>query len=236
MKRSKFYLILSNGLIGIMLLSLGVFAFVDPIQSVVVPNALKVYYNGNTKSNYVSLMVNIYWGNEYLDDMLKIFKDNNIKTTFFVGGIWAEKYEEELLKIVADGHEIGNHGYFHKSQDALNYEENQNEILNNHKLIKSITGISMNLFAPPSGAYCDATLQAANNLGYKTIMWTKDTIDWRDQDKDLIVTRVTKNLKGGDLILMHPTKSTVESLQDIINIGMGLGLEFVNVSKNILNS
>ncbi len=233
MKKSHFYIILSNSLIALMLVSLSVLTLVDPIKSVVMEDTLKVYYNGNTQSNNVTLMFNVYWGNEYIEPILTTLKNHDIKTTFFVGGIWAEKYKDILQKIVADGHEIGNHGYFHKSQDKLSYQENQDEILNNHKLVKSLTGIEMNLFAPPSGAFGDATLQVAKNLGYKTIMWTRDTIDWRDQDQDLIYTRATKQLKGGDLILMHPTKATSEALERIIQYILSQKFNLVSVSENI---
>lgn len=216
-----------------MLMCLGTFAFLDPIESVVLENAPKVYYNGNTESKNVSLMINVYWGNEYLDEMLSILKQQDVKTTFFIGGMWAEKFNEDLLKIVADGHEIGNHGYFHRSQDKLTFEENKQEIFNTHKLIKSLTGIEMNLFAPPSGAYGDATLQVAKQLGYSTIMWTRDTIDWRDQDEELIYSRAMKNIKGGDLILMHPTKSTAKMLNTLITDVKAKGFNLCIVSKNI---
>ena len=233
MKKSHFYMILSNGLIALMLCSLCVLTFVDPVKSVVMQDTVKVFYNGNTENNNVTLMFNVYWGNEYIDSILETLKSYDIKTTFFVGGIWAEKYSDILQKIVADGHEIGNHGYLHKSQDKLDYQQNQDEILNNHKLIKSLTGIEMNLFAPPSGAFSDTTLQVAKNLGYSTIMWTRDTIDWRDQNEELIYTRATKQLKGGDLILMHPTKTTSQALDRIVQYVLSQNLKIVPVSENI---
>lgn len=233
MNKSHFYMLLSNGLIAIMLLSLSVLTFVDPIKSVVMENAYKVYYNGDTQRSNVTLMFNVYWGNEYLDGILKVLNENEIQTTFFVGGIWVEKYNEEFTKIVNAGHEIGNHGYFHKSHDGLNYQQNQDEIMSTHKLVKELTGINMNLFAPPSGAYNDTTLQVAQNLGYYTIMWTRDTIDWRDQDANTIYSRAVKNLKNGDLVLMHPTKATLEALPRIIDYIKQQKYAIVPVSHNI---
>ena len=95
------------------------------------------------------------------------------------------------------------------------------------------TGIEMNLFAPPSGAYSSATLTAADTLGYKTVMWSKDTIDWRDKDSWLIFNRATKNISNGDLVLMHPTKDTLKALDDIITEIMSKGLMLVTVSENL---
>ena len=143
MKKTTFYMIISNSLIALMLLSLSVITFVDPVKSVVMQDALRVYYNGNTNNKNVSLMFNVYWGNEYLTPILNILKEEGIKTTFFVGGVWVDKYPELLLDIVADEHEIGNHGYFHKSHDELNYQQNQDEIFNNHKLVKQLINLKL---------------------------------------------------------------------------------------------
>ena len=175
-----------------------------------------VIYNGNRDSNKVSLMFNVYWGTEYIDDILSILDRYGAKTTFFVGGQWAEKENDKLADIVSYGHEIGNHGYFHKDQEYLDYAQNYDEISVNHNLIKSLTGLSMNLFAPPSGSFNKSTLSAASELGYQTVMWSRDTIDWRDKDVNLIFTRATSDIKGGDLILCHPTESTLRALPMIL--------------------
>ena len=96
--------------------------------------------------------------------------------------------------------EIGNHGYNHKDHTKISKQQNLDEISNTHTLVKNLADIDMNLFAPPSGSYNKQTLEIANSLGYKTIMWSKDTIDWRDKNANLIYTRATTNLANGDLI------------------------------------
>lgn len=192
-----------------------------------------VYYNGNKNSNKISLMINVYWGTEYLDDMLQTLNDKGVKTTFFVGGTWAVMNEQYLKKIYENGHEIANHGYHHKDHDKISEEENLNEIKNTHKIIKELLGVEMNLFAPPSGAYDKTTVSCATSLGYKTIMWTRDTIDWRDHDADLIYKRAIKNAKGGDLVLMHPTKDTANALGKIIDHLQAQNFKLTTVSDNI---
>ena len=91
----------------------------------------------------------------------------------------------------------------------------------------------MNLFAPPSGSFSQNTLDVASELGYKTIMWSKDTIDWRDKDSNLVYTRATKSIKGGDLVLMHPTKHTLEALPQIIDYYNSINMKVVTVSENL---
>lgn len=193
----------------------------------------KVFYSGNKDNKSCSLMVNVYWGTEYLDDMLEIMDCQEVKCTFFVGGIWVEKNQEMLKKIVESGHEIGNHGYLHKDHDKISDSRQRQEIKTTHDLVKAVCGIEMNLFAPPSGAYNKATVQIANELNYNVIMWTLDTIDWRDKNADLIFKRATKKLENGNLILMHPTAKTVEALPNIINVYKNSGFSIVSVSENI---
>ena len=190
-------------------------------------------YNGNISSNNITLMFNVYWGNEYLDSILGILKENNITTTFFIGGTWAEKFPELLQKIADDGHEIANHGYYHKDHANISYDRNMEEISNTHNLIKEQLGINMTLFAPPSGSFSNTTLEIAESLGYKTIMWTRDTIDWRDQNAEIIYQRAIKNASGGDLILMHPTAKTAEALPRIIEHLKKANFNLTTVTNNL---
>lgn len=213
----------------------GLFALTlnNGVKSVFAPQSENLYYRGNSEQKCVSLMINVYWGNEYLPNMLKTLKDNNIKTTFFVGGTWVNKFPELFLQIVNDGHEIGNHGFFHKDHDKLNYAQNSTEIMATHKLVKEYTGENMTLFSPPSGAYNDITVKVATNLGYKTILFSKDTIDWRDHDTNLIIQRATTNIQNGELILMHPTLNTAEALPTIIEKLQNQGFTLTTVTQNI---
>ncbi|MGN0820000.1 MAG: polysaccharide deacetylase family protein [Christensenellaceae bacterium] len=173
-------------------------------------------YNGNREGNSVALMFNVYENSENVKKIIGKLKEYNYKATFFVGGCWADDNNDAIAYIIESGNEIANHGYFHKNHKKLDLEQNISEIKNNHELIKGICGVEMKLFAPPSGAFNKDTLKASEMLGYKTIMWTKDTIDWRDKDVEKIVSRATKNLIGGDLVLMHPKDQTVVALDRIL--------------------
>ncbi len=190
-------------------------------------------YAGDKNSDKVSLMINVYWGDEYLEKMLDTLKKYEVKTTFFIGGSWAKDSEALLKRIFEDGHEIGSHGQTHKEHGKLSYDGNYNEIKACHDIIKLKLGLNMELFAPPGGSYNSNTTKAASDLGYKTIMWTRDTIDWRDKDTKLIYNRAVTNMAGGDLILMHPTACTAEALEDIIKYAKGHSLKITTVSDTL---
>lgn len=193
-----------------------------------------IYYQGSREEKIVAFACNIDWGNEYIGDMLDIFHDNKIKISFFPTGRWAEENRDLLLKIYRAGHEIGNHGYSHLDYDKLDYDGNYKEIAKAHKVIEGIIDESPKYFAPPSGAYNEFTIQAARNLGYKTILWSIDTIDWReDSHKDLIVNRVIEKIHKSAIVLMHPTDETRKALPEIINKLYEMGYKIGRISDII---
>lgn len=179
---------------------------------------MDVYYKGNVEDKIVAFACNVDWGNEYIKPMLDIFSNYDIKITYFVTGRWAKDNPELLKTIYNEGHEIGNHGYQHIDYDKLDYERNKEEILMAHDIIENILGIQPKFFAPPSGAYNENTVKAAKDLDYDVILWSVDTIDWKDDtNKELIVKRVKDKIHESAIVLMHPTKETVKTLPEIIS-------------------
>lgn len=221
-----------NFLLMVSVCAVFVIGFVGNTQTVFNAEENIVYYNGN-QSDAVSLMFNVYWGTEYIHEILEILNEYDATCTFFVGGSWVAQHPDILTQIVACGHEIANHGYFHKQHSRLTLDDNVKEIDACGKLVWEYANISMNLFAPPSGDFDNATIQACSKLDYNLIMWTKDTIDWRDKDSELIFTRATKNIEGGDFVLMHPTQHTTNALPRILQFYASNGFSVVTVSQNI---
>lgn len=176
-----------------------------------------IFYKGTKNEKVIAFACNVDWGNEYIIPMLDIFKENDIKISYFITGKWAEENTELLEKIYYEGHEIGNHGYLHIDYDKLSYEDNKKEIQKTHDIIKDILGIDLKYFAPPSGAYNDNTIKAATDLNYDIIMWSVDTIDWReDSTKDIIIERVMSKIHNSAIVLMHPTDETLKALPILI--------------------
>lgn len=226
--------LLSTCIIVVLVSVVAVFAFV-PERSVLISGkeSYQPYYNGSRDRKEVSLMFNVYEGSDIVRGILDVLDEYGAKSTFFVGGCWADDNGDVLEEILTRGHELGNHGYFHLNHKKLSENDNIEEIANNHKVIKGLVGADMNLFAPPSGAFSTKTLTAAEKLGYKTIMWSKDTVDWRDKDKNIVYKRATKDVANGDLILMHPKQHTLEALDGILKFYKENGIRAVTVSECI---
>lgn len=201
-----------------------------PTASSIAPSP---YYRGNADKKQVSLMFNVYENSAVVKGIIDTLDDYGVKATFFIGGCWADDNEVLLVEMANKGYEIGNHGYFHKDHAKLDYKKNKDEIFLTESVIQAFCSVKTNLFAPPSGSFSGDTALACADLGYKMIMWSKDTIDWRDGDSELVFSRATKNLQNGDLILMHPKEHTLKALPKILDYFNLQGFSVVTVSENI---
>lgn len=191
-----------------------------------------VYRRGASEDG-VSLMINVYEGTDVVLDMLDVFDEYGAKVTFFLGGCWADDNVDCVREIAARGQEIGSHGYFHLGHGSLDYDANVREIATSIRLISLICDRTVELFAPPSGDYGEETLRAAEALGVKTVLWSKDTVDWRDKDASVCFRRATEGVGGGDFILMHPTRHTLAALPRILQFYRDNGLRAISVGENL---
>lgn len=225
-------------IVSILLLVFGVSFVAAYPGETTIEQANNAVYNGNTDGGCVALTFNVYERTDNVIKIAEILDEYNFKSTFFVGGCWAAKNGDTLLKLASSGHEIGNHGYSHLDHAKLSRKRNEEEIRITEKVIDSSLSslpdyTNSKLFAPPSGSMSNAMFLACEDLGYTVIMWTRDTIDWRDKNPDLIFERATKNLKAGDIILMHPTDATVAALPRILEYIKSQNLKADVVSKVI---
>lgn len=188
-------------------------------------------YQGNSAQKEIALTVNVFWGEEYIPQMLDILRQKNVKATFFLGGTWVKKYPELAARIAVEGHVIGNHGYSHPHPDRLSKSENMKEIKRADEIIVQATGVKPKLFAPPYGERGPSVLQAADEASYRTILWSVDTVDWQLPPPDVVVRRVVDKAHNGAIVLMHPTAPTIKALPEIIDNLNEKGFQLVTVTK-----
>ncbi len=188
-------------------------------------------YQGSSREKEIALTINVFWGEEYLPQMLEIFAREKVPATFFIGGRWAEQFPVLTRKIHQQGHEIGSHGYTHPHPDQLSVSGNLKDIRRAEEVLVKITGDRPKLFAPPYGEHGPTVLQAAREAGYRTILWSVDTVDWQRPEPQMISNRVLEKAHNGAIVLMHPTAPTVEALPVIIQELKSRGYRLVTVSQ-----
>lgn len=230
--KNKIVSVIVNVVLCAVIASVSLVGFIGGEAQEVTSNGENLYYKSENPKG-VSMMFNVYQNTDNVYAIMDLLDAEGAKATFFLGGSWADDNIDCVRDIAARGHEVASHGYFHKDHSKMNYEQNLAEIRPSVKLLNAMLNDEIKLFAPPSGAFCDATVTAATALNLKTIMWSRDTIDWRDNDVPTVITRATKNLQNGEFILMHPMDVTVKALPLILTYIRENGFSAVTVSYNL---
>ncbi|WP_340003827.1 polysaccharide deacetylase family protein [Paenibacillus sp. FSL K6-0276] len=190
-------------------------------------------YRGNPAKPMVSLMINVAWGNQYIGPMLNTLDEENVKVTFFLDGSWLSKNPELASEMLKRGHEMENHAYTHPNMSTLSRARATVEIEKTQKLLKETLGVTNTWFAPPSGDFDQETVEIASSLGLKTVLWTVDTVDWRNPSPESIVAKITSKAEPGTLVLMHPTASSSKALKAMIRGIKAKGLQLGTVSQTL---
>lgn len=194
-------------------------------------------YCVETTEKKVGLSFDAAWGNEDTPRILEILKKHDVHVTFFMTGGWVEAYPEDVKAILAAGHDLGNHSENHKDMTQLSDDECKKELLEVHNRVKELTGVEMDLFRPPYGAYDNHVINIADDCGYLTVQWSCDSLDWKDYGTDSIIKTVCehKNMDNGAIILMHNgAKYTADALESVITGLKEKGYEIVPISELVL--
>ncbi|HEY8392827.1 MAG TPA: polysaccharide deacetylase family protein [Capillibacterium sp.] len=192
-------------------------------------------YSVGTDEKKVALSFDATWGADQTPELLRILRENQVRTTFFLCGLWLEKYPEMVKKIAAEGHELANHSYSHPHMNNLSEREIAHELNRTHHLIKELTGQNPTLFRPPFGEYNNKVIETARACGYTTVIWDVDSLDWKDLSAQAMLDRILPRLQNGSIILFHNAgKHTPEAVARLIPILKKQGFSIVPISALLL--
>lgn len=168
--------------------------------------------------------------------LLDMLSEYGIPATFFLLGKQAERYPALVQRILAEGHEVGNHSYSHPNLRLLSPANKANEIARTDAILRSL-GANPSFLRPPYGSYDNHTVAAAEELGLGIMLWSLDSRDWKSLPANYAVLRSTRGTVYGPgalrgVFLFHDThKRTVEDLPRIISdLRAGGCQRFVTVS------
>ena len=184
---------------------------------------------------------------EWTPQVLDILKAKGVKASFFVIGANAESYPELVQRIVAEGHDVGNHTFTHPNLGEFPDVLVRLEINANQRLVEALTGRSMRLFRAPYMGDTDPTtsdevvpIEIAQSMGSTSVGVNVDPNDWQEPSEDEIVQRVISQVNDpnpetrGNIILLHDSggdrSATVAALPELIDQLKAQGFTFVTVS------
>jgi peptidoglycan-N-acetylglucosamine deacetylase len=136
--------------------------------------------------------------------VLDVLDEAGIKATFFLVGEQVERRPALAVEIARRGHLVALHGYRHWPQPVMRAAAVEDDLARGAAAIEDATGARPRLHRPPYGLYSRAGLAAARRDGLQPLLWSKWGKDWRRlTTPQRIATRVVRELRPGDVILLH---------------------------------
>jgi peptidoglycan-N-acetylglucosamine deacetylase len=172
--------------------------------------------------------------------LLEVLAQHDVHATFFLIGRYVEQRPDIAREIVKAGHVVGNHTFTHPLLTFKSASEIRQELFDCRSALQDAIGPHSNLFRPPFGGRRPAVLRLARGLGLEPVMWNVTGFDWNAPPSAQIEQTVAKQIRGGDVILLHDgghkqmgadRSQTVAATDDLIAKYKSEAYEFVTIPQ-----
>ena len=172
--------------------------------------------------------------------LLEVLAKYGVKATFFLIGRHVRSRPAIARKIAEAGHAIGNHTYSHPNLIFASLKKLRRELEICERVLTETIGEHARLFRPPFGAKRPAILRTVHSMGFKPIKWSVTCYDWKPTTADRVEQHAVRQIRGGDLILMHDgdhsqmgadRSHTVEATERLIRRYHDQGYKFVTIPE-----
>lgn len=191
-------------------------------------------YSVERDDNVIAVTFDASWGADNTPKLLDILDEYDAKCTFFLVGLWVDKYPDMVQAIVERGHEIGNHSATHPHMSKLSESKMLEELRMMSDKVEKLTGVRPTLFRPPYGDYNNSVIRTVRSAGYEAVQWSVDSLDWKNISPQDMIRRAGKVGKG-DIILFHnDSQYLLDALPTLLQSYKEQGLQMVKVSDILL--
>lgn len=202
-----------------------------------VPRDVRMIWAGPSDARRVALTFDDGPRPEITARILDLLADAHAHATFFLVGERVASSGDAgravLHRMLAEGHEIGNHTWSHADVARLSQEQVLREVARTQDAIERFAGIRPTLFRPPGGGVDFRAVRSLASTGMEAVvMWTIDPSDWAEPGREKIWENVAAHLAPGSIILLHDIhRETLEALPVLLDLIQARGYEIVTVSE-----
>ncbi len=194
------------------------------------------FYMDKTKPKKLYLTFDEGYENGYTSKILDTLKEKNVPAAFFITAPYAKEQTELINRMINEGHIVGNHTINHPNLPKLGaVDKITEELVGMNNLVKELYNYEMKYMRPPEGEYSQKVLSIANDLGFKTVLWSFAYKDWdtnSQNGKDYAISQVTPYLHDGAILLLHAvSKDNADALGEIIDFARSNGYEFASLDE-----
>lgn len=191
-------------------------------------------YSVDTQEKAVALTFDAAWGADKTQGILDILEKHGVDGTFFLVGFWIDEYPDMVKKIAESGCDIGNHSENHLNMSTLSKEQIAKELDGVSQKISDLTGQTPKFFRPPFGDYNNTLIECVEEKGMVGVQWSVDSLDWQGKSATEILSRVSKGVKNGSIILFHNNSDNIlEALPLVIANLKNQGYKMVKLSDMV---
>ena len=181
---------------------------------------------------YIALTFDDGPSRKYTPILLDGLKERGVHATFFLMGKNIEGEEDIVKRMSEEGHLIGNHSYEHIQLTKAGAKAVCEAVEHTQEQIEAITGKRSEYIRPPYG---DWNEELEEEIGMTPVLWSLDSLDWKLKDTGKIIRQVLKDVKDGDIILLHDIfPSSVEAALELIDILQKEGYVFVTADELLI--
>lgn len=172
--------------------------------------------------------------------LLEVLNKHHVPATFFLIGCYVRQRPDLAVEIVKQGHVAGNHTFTHPLLIFETASRVRQEILQCREAIQDAVGEHSNWFRPPWGGRRPGTFRLVRQLGLEPVMWNVTGYDWNPPSTEFIERKVSRKIRGGDVVLLHDgghavfgadRSKTIEAVDRLIRRYKAEGYEFVSLAK-----
>lgn len=189
--------------------------------------------SGNKAGVKIALTFDAGSGGEPVPAILDALKAAGIHSTFFLTGQFADTYPDIVKRIAGEGHELGNHSYTHPRFTTITPEEARSQVERTEARVLELTGLSTKpYFRFPYGSSNTALVKQLNDMGYLSVFWTLDTLDWEPGiTPEQIIARVSRAGPGTIVLLHCGSAQEAQALPVVIGNLRAAGYEPVTLTE-----
>jgi len=168
---------------------------------------------------------------DLVDQILNVLKNKQVPAAFFCTQDYIEDDSSAVVRMINEGHIVGNHTLTHPSNcAALSREKMVTEVLAVHNFLAVNFGYSCRYLRFPAGVYSENALDAVYSVGYRSVFWSIAHADWDPENQPGVqksFDTVTSRLHPGAVILLHTcSPDNVAILADFIDYAYEQGYTF----------
>lgn len=176
------------------------------------------YYCGDSGQKHLYLTFDAGYENGNTGPILDALQKHGAHGTFFVTGSFVRENPDLVRRIAAEGHALGNHTMHHPDMAQKSRAAFERELTDLSDLVLQTTGApAAPFYRPPEGRFTEDNLTWAQQLGYRTVLWSLAYVDWdtsAQPSRAKALQKLLPRTHDGAIVLLHSTSAANAAVLD----------------------